>query len=626
MATIGQLLGLQYQPTAAFSFEFFSRNPINGEVGARIAEIFFLLPPEEYSLQEGYRVTINKTAAGGWVDDFGNDFKKLRVSGSLYSYYTGFPATNATGITAFGQDVAQNAMRAANAGIQSATGGLLNVPGLGGLSGLDEFFKLRYIVSRFRDLNQSMYGGARFPADPPPVAGATELYAAILTQMEGKALASQYMVLYHDYDDDNHFEVVFDDFSMRRDKGDPFTIQYNISMTCLRNLPEVYPGLGKINVKESLSGVFTDVTQEFSSVLSSLAEISGIPLQLLTDYQELYAAANDLYSQFVQFTNSVATNYYQFAAALASNRLKSDAFKENLFVASTGLPYTDLQSETATIPDAQITNFRTMESYDRVLASLGFTAMLSGDQETEKSYQLNRTLSTTDFNVDSTVADSGNAFTALSKTFYTVVQGDTLPKLAARFYSDYDKVSIIAAANNLKVSDFENEAMVGKSIIIPLETPAQSREIQNNLVYSARDDQATTRERIIAVLGNDLLLNADREIVADGTGDLALVYGEECYIENVKDRTSFPAGTLLLHPGWGLNVDVGNALGQIALNKIMKSIQTQITADPRTRVGLVDQAGVIIDGDAVRIPVKLVPFMGEGKTVDIGKNVAGLFR
>ena len=97
MAFVGDLF--KYTPTGAFSFAIHPRNPLTGKASPiPVYESFFLLPPESYSMKEGYKVTVNKTINGAWVDDFGNDVKKISLKGSLYSYYFGVPATKFGGV------------------------------------------------------------------------------------------------------------------------------------------------------------------------------------------------------------------------------------------------------------------------------------------------------------------------------------------------------------------------------------------------------------------------------------------------------------------------------------------------------------------------------------------------
>jgi len=80
LATGGGALG--YKPTALFSFEFIPRQ--NRSKGV---EMFLLVPPEQYSMQYGYRMTVHKTIGSTVVDWSGVDNPVIQLSGSLWSYW-----------------------------------------------------------------------------------------------------------------------------------------------------------------------------------------------------------------------------------------------------------------------------------------------------------------------------------------------------------------------------------------------------------------------------------------------------------------------------------------------------------------------------------------------------------
>ena len=218
-----------------FSFEFRTRNPKTNQLGAWLSEFFFLLPPEEYSIQEGYKATITKTISDAWVDDFGNDIKQIKLSGSLYSYYLGNTLNNE------------------------------KIPINTGISGLDEIFKLRYIVSRFRDpytINNESSLKSAFPE-------INSLMAIITTS---KPTYDNIGIIYHDYDDNNHYEIIFTNFTMSRSKNDPYTINYVIEMKTLKEHNGIYSiGLSNIIKKELMTSAILQANQQLTDIRSTIS-------------------------------------------------------------------------------------------------------------------------------------------------------------------------------------------------------------------------------------------------------------------------------------------------------------------------------------------------------------------
>lgn len=616
-----KILGTEYEPTAAFSFEFFLRKQ-----NARVGELFFLLPPEEYSMTEGYKVTVTKTAGGGWIDDFGNDFKQLRLSGSLYSYYSGYPTTinnvNSSlesgiigGAKKFAKNIGNKVVEQGKRFTEGAANIFgVSIPGLKGMSGLEEFFKLRYIVSRFRDDFKSIPKGI-----------SQEDYDKIISATEGKSLYDKIGIIFHDYDDNNHYEIVFTNFTMNRSKDDPFTIKYTIEMTCLKEDTHDFLGIGKVVQRENPFAIIKDFQTTYSEVLDALSALNNIPNQILNNYNALITLGEDLENEINRFVRNIASNWRELVSRINDVQSANDDFEKLIFTSTTGKPITDLEDETEELPEEYLNIQKELERQKESLAHLKGTEKYYSLEEQEKIYNLEeKVLETSDFNADAEEKQD-NVYTSKNKVYYIVKQGDTLSRLAYTFYGDHKKSSIIGDANDLKNSDFENDGMIGKNIVIPLEFKSPEKSLDNNLVYFKKLKQATAKERQLQVLGNDFELNSNREILADGTGDIAMVYGEDCYIENIHDRIRFPEGTLSpIHPEWGIILDVGKAPASIALRKTLNNIEKQALSDPRTKKAIVDETESSFEADSLKVLLRTTPYSGQEGLIDAKDVVAGL--
>jgi hypothetical protein len=175
-----------YEPTNIWAFEFRKHK------GGTITTIFFQLPPESEKVTEGQRADLTATLTGGYITDFGNDFKPIRITGSTHFFYAGPSADGAE------------------------------------IDGYTEFIKLRYMISRYRDY--TMTPGGKLHA--PMFSGVGLANVDALTRfvrMYG-GLADKIDVIYHNFDYDEHWRVKVDELSIDRDKTDPFSIRYDISM------------------------------------------------------------------------------------------------------------------------------------------------------------------------------------------------------------------------------------------------------------------------------------------------------------------------------------------------------------------------------------------------------------
>lgn len=207
MAVADILLALNgyYTPTGMYSFEF--RNA----QGNSITEVFFVLPPGSVTVSESQRSDLIPTLKGGYLVDFGNEFKDIQVQGQSHFFYVG-STKNPAGETD----------NSANANTENY------------IDGYSEFIKLRFMVSRYRDYTMTK-NGKLMNAPALSLKGLAQTKALkkfVTDQIKNKegALADKLEVIWHDYDYDDHFKIKVDNLSITRDKSDPWTVQYNMSL------------------------------------------------------------------------------------------------------------------------------------------------------------------------------------------------------------------------------------------------------------------------------------------------------------------------------------------------------------------------------------------------------------
>lgn len=203
VATILKALAGNYSATGLYSFEFRDRNNLT------ITEIVLLLPPEQVDVSEPRRSTLTPTLKGGYIADFGNEFKSYVVKGSCHFFYAGTTA---------------------RPGLQAGRSGSTPEDFI---DGYDEFVKLRFMLSRYRDYTLTERDRFRGPLFLKQELAAVELLRqriALNTGIGRGALADQIEVVWHDYDADDHYFVHINEFSTSQSKADPWTIQWTCTM------------------------------------------------------------------------------------------------------------------------------------------------------------------------------------------------------------------------------------------------------------------------------------------------------------------------------------------------------------------------------------------------------------
>ena len=116
-ALIKQLTG-EVTFTGLYSFEFVDKKRNT------ITEIFFMIPPKRKGMEEPTRSTTNPTLSGNYNTDAGNGTKTITLSGELYFPYIGS---------------SDNPVARDNKGLENT------------IDGLSEFYKLRWMLVRYRD-------------------------------------------------------------------------------------------------------------------------------------------------------------------------------------------------------------------------------------------------------------------------------------------------------------------------------------------------------------------------------------------------------------------------------------------------------------------------------------------
>ena len=191
-----------FTPTQSYSFEF--RDTRRDRL---LNELFLLLPPDSVRTSEAPRSELMSTIGGGYLVDYGNDYKKISVSGQCHFYYSG----TLGGIRPPGRQSDRNNF----------------------VTGYDEFIKLRFLLSRYRDYTLTERGKLQAPFFFNPELLPVEAFKIEVQKRIGQkqgALADQISMVWHDYDYDDHWYCKVDSLGMERTGKDNGTVLWNLEL------------------------------------------------------------------------------------------------------------------------------------------------------------------------------------------------------------------------------------------------------------------------------------------------------------------------------------------------------------------------------------------------------------
>lgn len=596
-----------YSPTGMYSFEF-----INRREKKSIVEIFMMLPPETVSVTELQRASLTPTITGGFISDFGNEFKDITISGSQNFFYVGLPANPVSIVPP------ENSLDV--------------------LDGYTEFLKLRYMLIRYRDYTMtknSKVKGPNFGNASQDLAKVEGFKNWVKSQVEEKkkgSLADAVDVIWHNYDDDDHFLIKIEQFSYSRDRRDPFSVTYTITAKAYGIWDAGLITLSAPQKKELPKEWLNDLVQKMKYVhpetipdkTDSTAEISlhcqgelkifqnekivQADNNIRTMRSSIYTANDDIQAGIVSIRRSLGIIDINLLAEINSlkgefiNTVIPSHLLEDFYAGIYTLQnFTDLDS---------MSYFGGLLDLEGIVYGLGAAKKIAEDSierpvstgytQTELPDYLD-TLSEDEF-VDQgslmPVSDFMQNF-----LYYTVTQSDTLQNLAIKFYGDYSKWIDIAEVNAIKDNDLLNGSYVGKKIRVPV-SGDNFYQFDNNLVYEhSMSVSNVSLEKYF--FGSDIKVD-NGKMSFDGSGELQLVHGIKCASQNILRRFIVKKGNLTpLSSDFGLSEFDNNTPFFIKLDKILSDIESQAEADPRVYCATIDRSNIRINGDSVYVPVCL---------------------
>lgn len=635
---IVEILSGNVNLTGLYSFEFRNKDD------QFLTEVFLLLPPEEVSVTEAPRSALHPTLTGGYLVDFGNDFKEISIRGQCHFFYANVPGTNTYPVLR-----------------ENESPPIIN--------GYEEWIKLRFLLSRYRDY--TMTPGGKLGKFLPPFAvlnnpgmiGTIALIDKVKRNVGARlgALADQIKLVFHDFDEDNHFYVKVDSFKGTRSKSDPYTVMYDIALKAYRVDETRYglsnAGAGAITKKEPaweymrkiqiISGDFSPATVpseiqynagEESFVLPAtdtpVASDSTItfgteggysvnkyiPQELLasqellqisqrlsflrgelqkavataqTQTQPLNKVIGTLPQQVLDTVNALKTQVENYAVpqeVFDDFKAGAIAFSE---VASFDVMayYNELQKLEISLAGYEVALLTSADTKTQALnpgggSGIGYLGILNSSEFDDPSF-------------DYPVTNLPQAY-----IYYRVIEGETSPQIAAKVFpdGDYSRWPAILELNGITESDLlDGNVEPGTLIKIPLPGDV-SVQAEDNMVFEAPIENPTPEQLQKFLYGAEVAMRDGKFSVSAG-GDLSVVRGKDSVIQSWVLRFNRNEGELSpLHPKDGiLSInDYGSDVPYaVVLERLVNDIRVKTELDPRIASASVDLNTLRIDGDKV---------------------------
>jgi len=566
---INQLYG-KFEFTGLYSFEFVDRNRNT------ISEIFFMVPPKKKDMSEPTRSSTQATLSGNYVMDAGNGTKPMTISGELFFPYVGSPDN----------PVARD------------SSGLSNT-----IDGLNEFFKLRWMLIRYRDYTMTKNARMTVPTSVMGLSpGINALYRKISKNLKNKvgALYDEVKVVVHDYDMDDHWYCRVESFSSSMDSAKHIATEYIINLECYS--PDTRRSSVKVTQTKKPTNEQIDITNSALQQLNFTESFSNIQAEI--GYNANFVSASvdidDIIADIATENESIqagqSTALY-LLPTLISKLLKTLENARNSFIATFLSSEQQTQYDAGTITLDEILNIDLISFYNTLQYIKLYAESIHGIlNSVVRQEEIRYYANADDYTLTTDQFDSGNENMVEGSTtfyYYTVMAGDTSRLIAARELKDGEKFISILKINDIDENDFIDGTLVGQQIKIPLDISTASRG-EDNLVYESDPSDISK-----FLYGTDLASDIENKLMLSATGDLLGLSGIENVYSSIERRVQNTRGSLnVFNPNWGvIPIDDGAAPLMVKIDRYISDLVDQIQSDPRV--------------ESVKMDLSKLEFVGE---------------
>lgn len=573
-----------------YSFEFVDKNRNT------ITEIFFMIPPKKKDMAEVTRSSTNPTLSSNYITDAGNGTKQLNLSGELFFPYVGSPDN----------PVARDSSQLENQ-----------------IDGMTEFFKLQWMLIRYRDYTMTKNGKMVIPStvmnSSPEI---TALYKKVSQLVKNKigALYDEIQLIVHDYDMDDHYYCRVISFSGSQSDTKYIAVEYNISLELHErdNMQSAKTVEIRRSLNESVDVANTQMQNtNFSVTFEDIQSQISYNADFYTFTLDIDALLTSIDTENTNIQSGISTPMDLLPSLLTSLLSTIDMVKRSFLTVF----FTDAQIalyETGDLTIDEVLNIDLLSFYNSI-TKIGIYAegLLGVINSTVKKDEIRYYANADDYTLTTEQFDEDGSNKVLNDTsfkYYTVQDGDTARIIALRELNDSEKFISILKINSITESDFIEGTLIGQKIIIPISASSLSRS-EENLVYVADDSDINN-----FLHGGDIKLGINGEMLVSATGDILGQTGVQVTYDSLLNRIESRKGSLnVFSPDWGVtSIGSGNAPLMVRIQRYITDLTNQLQTDPRVESVKIDMKSLRLEGEVLRLN-GTINFIGteESKEVQI---------
>jgi hypothetical protein len=505
---------------------------VNKSTRSKPVESFTLiLPPEEEEITEPQRVSYTKTFGGLFVDDYGDDEKKIVISGNTGNskLKKTFSSPNSKG----------------------------RVPEK--MNGQDSFFYFRNKIMRYKDQikNWDKYEMILYDLSLIP-----EYY-------RNKDFRRQIPYITEGY------VVKLDRFKMKRSKEKPLFFNYTIELTTLRKLGSVAVSYKAPVIIPSPFNLLTTIKKGLNSVKAVYGKIVAIKNEI-ESYIEFIGQLEDQMIAFYDQTVDVliypaelckqalgqAKSLGSTIQSIGELSAADIGIIEKTYLDSITIMQEILQSTAALVTKSKEPN--SFENSFTIRSSIGQTTVNSSIKRYEELTELESEL----FNIVQDVDTSDNEIKVIyGHEIVVATEEITLESLALEYYGNASLQELIAFYNNFESVE---DITLGDIIKIPI---LSQFTINNpgNMIYTTYLDD---------IYGIDIKLSKKNDPVVSESGDYSTISKNENVAQAMDLRLNESLGARLRLTVYGIKASIGSPLSS-SISYILSNINDTVMQDPR---------------------------------------------
>ena len=578
MGIYSELYGLTggYAPSGAYSLAVYTRAD-DGRPGKLLGEHFFVVGPTRYSTGYNFKISAKTTYNGASVTDFGEGIHSIQLSGVIGAYHTG-PVRTPSVIREklFGRE---GTRLSADDLAQSFFGTLARQTGFADKPGYFDFFDLIWLLYDSRSPERfTQRKPERLISADPLSSGADSIYRAGATAGLTSLDSENSVLVFNDYDLNRRYEVVYQNnaFEIVQSTEDPFGWQWSLNLTALQDLSGKRPF-----VRQPLP----DIGNVIANAVIALDDLSFALTSGLRQIGEAARHVNEVINAHEQFSDSLrgfherrSQEQSYFWQTLIGLKQRNESLAEWL----EGYYFPGGSVADSTDPPSEHTDYSTdqtrleTERLKSILAKVQAAMLQAENEQSQPEY----------IQVPSGV--------------------ESWEDLALSVFGDVSKAKDLALLN---------PAGSSPATLRKVQIADSTERVQTGIIAGRQNESEIEKN----LFGTDLALAEDGDFAISPDGDLEILSGLNCLTANLLDRLNHQAGTVPLHPEWGVDLLIGSLPDHIIARAGPAKIVENLYQDLGVRS--VELKDLSLQADRLGLSIGVVP-QGDTETIELEASLS----